>query len=115
MTWPGSMPFVSSISVLSATFGLSPPPSSFSPSWSFFRFHSNSLSLAPSLPPIPVVFKNFINGATNATIGFAEATGRLNNNRWRHREEDDGRSNRQNWSSEESDEEAEGGEGRDRN
>ena len=35
-----------------------------SPSWSFFRPLSNSLSFAPSLPPIPVVFKNFSISAT---------------------------------------------------
>ena len=41
-TWLGlALSFVSSISALSATFRLSPPPSRFSPSWSFFRFHSS--------------------------------------------------------------------------
>ena len=34
------------------------------PSWPFFRSHSNLLSLAPSLHPIPAVFKIFNNGAT---------------------------------------------------
>ena len=35
-----------------------------SAAWSFFCSHSNSLSLAPSLPPISVVFKNLSSGAT---------------------------------------------------
>ena len=51
---------------LSATFGLIPSwvyPSRSSPSWSFLRSHSNSLSFAPSLPPIPIVFKNLSSGA----------------------------------------------------
>ena len=38
-------------------------PSRFSPAWSFFCSYSNSLSLASSLPPIPVVLKNFNNRA----------------------------------------------------
>ena len=47
----------------------------------------------------------------NATIRFAEATERLDNNRWKHREEEDRASDRQDGDSEESDE---GGEGRER-
>ena len=50
----------------------------------------------------------------NATIRFAEATERLNNNRWRHREEEDRGSDRQGGSSGGSDEEVEDGERRDR-
>ena len=45
----------------------SPPefyPRRFSRSWSCFLAHSSSLSFAPSLPPIPVVFRNFSSGAT---------------------------------------------------
>ena len=37
-------------------------PSRSSPTWSFFRSHSNSLSLAPSLPPISVACKNLSSG-----------------------------------------------------
>ena len=63
---PGSMPFVSSIFALPCRYnlvrllGISPPEfsqSRSSPSRSFFRSHSSSLSFAPSLPPIPVVLK----------------------------------------------------------
>ena len=34
------------------------------PSWSFLRSHSDSFSLLPSLPPIPVASKNLSSGAT---------------------------------------------------
>lgn len=37
--------------------------SRFSPSWAFVRSHYSPLSLALSLPPIPV-FKNFSSGVT---------------------------------------------------
>ena len=37
---------------------LTQSPNSSSPSWSFFRPHSSSRSLAPSLPPTSVAFRN---------------------------------------------------------
>ena len=43
-------------------------PSRSLPAWSFFRPHSNSFSLAPSLPPISVAFKNLSSGATAFTF-----------------------------------------------
>ena len=53
---------LAAVHALPATFGLTPPE--FSPDWSFFRSHSNSLSLHPSLPPTSVVFKYLSSGAT---------------------------------------------------
>ena len=53
--------------IINCDFWVSPPefyPRKFSPSWSCLLAHSNSLSFAPSLPPIPVVFRNFNHGAT---------------------------------------------------
>ena len=74
MLWPGSMPFSLSTCALSrrhdcfyCDFWVEPSwvyPSNSSPAWSFFRSHSSSLSLAPSLPPTSVVFKNLSSGAT---------------------------------------------------
>ena len=43
-----------------------------SPAWSFFRFHSASLSLAPSFPPTSVAFKKPSSGAT--AFSFASKT-----------------------------------------
>ena len=63
MISPGFMPLVSSISALSCRY-ISLPllgfpfwvyPRRVSPSWSCFLAHSNFLSFATSLPPIPVV------------------------------------------------------------
>lgn len=50
----------------------------------------------------------------NATVRFAEATERLDNNRWRTEKRKAGGSDRQDGGSEDSDEEVEGGERRDR-
>ena len=72
MILPGFMPLVSSTSALSCRYNLTrllgfPSwvyPRRFSPSRSCLLAHSISLSFAPSLPPIPVVFKKFKNGPT---------------------------------------------------
>lgn len=53
---PGSIPFISCIFALPSRYDLV-RLWEVSPSWSFFSSHSHSLSLAPSLSPITVVFK----------------------------------------------------------
>ncbi len=53
--------------LIDCDFWVFPPefyPRRFSPSWSCFLAHSSSSSFNPSLPPIPVAFKNFSSGAT---------------------------------------------------
>ena len=49
-------------------------PSKSSPAWSFFCSHSNSLSLAPSLPPISVACKNLSNGFVALSLASNSAS-----------------------------------------